>query len=277
MLTNMSECIRAYQRAYIAQVFRRDLHELYSALSVELALEIGIEQPPTLDDFDRALEHLTLRDDRRESLDIGISFNQSMLIPIGTDMWLLDLAWVKEILFGLCWGIEVADGNFKGAALEELVAGEVDYLPTYPCKGPDGSKKQIDASFAVDDTLVIVECKARTWSVDFERGKPNAYSHRINRIIIPAINEVDKKAEWLAKRPVGRNYDISGFRRILPIVVTPFTEFIHSRHSKYWLTHDVPRVLNPSELKRILEDGTVSQAVRELSNTVPIAPTGMES
>jgi hypothetical protein len=66
------------------------------------------------------------------------------------------------------------------------------------------------------------------------------------------------------EHPKGTNYDITGFSDILPIVVTPFVEYIPSLKSYYWLSKELPRVMTPAELKKALENETFSAITRNL-------------
>jgi len=125
-------------------------------------------------------------------------------------------------------------------------------LPLGPCESYEGEKRQVDAAFEFEDRLVIVECRAVGRSIGFERGNPEAIQFR-QRVIEKALGDVDEKARWLARHPVGRNYDIRRFRTIIPVAVTPFVEFVPSLNPRYWLTEQLPRVLTPGELKEALD------------------------
>jgi hypothetical protein len=108
-------------------------------------------------------------------------------------------------------------------------------------KAFDGSSSQFDAAFRMDQILVIVECKAAGTSLSFERGDPSAVNHRLSKVH-EGVTDVDEKTNWPSTRPVGKNYDVSAFDKILPIVVTPFVEFIPTLETKYWISDRLPRV-----------------------------------
>ena len=109
----------------------------------------------------------------------------------------------------------------------------------------------------------MVECKAVGKSIGFDRGNPDAMRFRQD-LIDGALSEADDKASWLSDHPIGINYDISSFKDILPIAVTPFVEYIPSTSTWYWLTDSLPRVLTPKELRDALEDGTLKSVDRNV-------------
>jgi hypothetical protein len=172
-------------------------------------------------------------------------------------------------MYHLFFGLDVPDQRFKGALLENLVRRGHSALPMGEIKAPDGSGRQIDAAFALGDTLVIVECKALGRSLGFERGDRRAIEFR-NRKLDGFLRDVDDKARWLAAHPGGptQAYTLQSFRRIVPVVVTPFAEYIPSLEPRYWLVEDLPRVLTPSELKDALDEGRLQAAAEGGLNTI---------
>lgn len=207
----------------------------------------------------RAIRFWTLnRKQRQESVDLAYSGPHSIVLPFDKKRYFIDYTWIRRRLYDLFFGIQIPDENFKGDALENLVQSQALVLPITPCKAEDNTMKQIDASFAVDNRLVVVECKAISKSIGFHRGDPEAIRYRTKKID-KALAQVDEKAQWLSQRPRGRNYDISGYSDILPIVVTPFVEYIPSLNTHYWITSDQPRVITPQELDAALRAGTFKE------------------
>jgi len=205
----------------------------------------------------KAMQFWKLDDSKRSELDLAYSGPHSVFLPYDKQHVFIDYPWIHRRLYDLFVGVSIPDQNFKGEALERLVQFKSSALPTGQCKARDGTAKQIDAAFAVGDRLIIVECRATGKSIGFDRGDPNAIQYRIG-IIDRALNDVDKKADWLIRHPVGANYDITRFKDILPVAVTPFAEFIPSLGPQYWLKEGLPRVLTPLELRAALQDGTLA-------------------
>jgi hypothetical protein len=60
-------------------------------------------------------------------------------------------------------------------------------------------------------------------------------------VVEKALQDINDQARWLAARPVGRNYDVSAYRTILPVGVMPFREYMPSRDPHYWNSSRPPR------------------------------------
>jgi hypothetical protein len=215
------------------------------------------------DQLDAAFAFLELDSAKRVDIDLAYAGPHYVFLPYGSELLFIDYAWVDRRLYDLFLGVQVDDQNFKAIALERMVRQGGSVLPRLACRAPDGHSKQIDASFAVGDRLVIVECRAVWRSVAFDRGDPEAIRYR-NDKIDGLLADVDAKAHWLAARPVGANYDVTHFVDILPVGVSPFVEYIPSLGTRYWLTGDLPRVLTPSELRLALEDGSLGNVSTNL-------------
>ena len=108
----------------------------------------------------------------------------------------------------------------------------------------NGEARQIDASFALGDRLVVAKCRAVSKSVAFKRGDPKATEFR-RRKLLKAFHDVDEKAHWLADHPMGRNYNASTYREILPLVVSPFVEFAPAPTNAYRISDTLSRVTTP--------------------------------
>jgi hypothetical protein len=244
---------RAYEGPYTREyVFSEVQAFLPSAISI---LELDESNIGTMDIAD-AIRFLELDESSRSMIDLATPGPHNIFMPYNDDRVFIDYAWISRRLYNLFWGIWIPDQNFKGDALERTVRFQKSVLPTGPCKSA-GAQKQIDAAFAVGRRLIIVECKAVGWSIGFDRGDPESIQYR-HQMVENALDQVDEKARWLANHPLGTNYDIRQFHDILPVVVTPFVEFIPGMQPRYWLTNTVPRVLTPQELEKALKGGGLS-------------------
>jgi hypothetical protein len=78
---------------------------------------------------------------------------------------------------------------------------------------------------------------------------------------LPPLVEVDDKANWLMSRRKGTNYEIpESIKIIIPIVVSPFVEYIWSTNEDLWLTKEIPRICTLKELKElVLHKHTISE------------------
>lgn len=249
-----------YERAYVIKEiedFLRPASELF-----------GLEIDPKQVNVQIGIHFLELNDKKREMIDVLLGGPHSVFLPLNDDRIFIDYAWIGNIFYYLFHNIKVSDQNFKGDALEQIVHKGRSVLPIGQCHALNGESRQIDAAFEIDDILLIIECRAVGRSLGVDRGDPSAIQYRIN-LLNRTLSDIDEKARWLARNPVGTNYDIRKYKNIIPIGITPFVEYLPSLDSFYWID-TIPRVLTPEELKINLEDRTLKDAVMKSTNRVTI-------
>jgi len=240
---------RCYEGCYTLSAIREEIKYYLPAAADILKLE---SDAVSIEDLNVAIDFWSLSDKRRTMIDLAYPGPHSIFLPAFDEKWFIDYAWILRRLFDLFLGISVSDQNFKGDALENSLHQLPSVLPRIPCVADDGSKKQVDWAFGIGCHLLIAECKAVGKSIGFDRGDPTAIDYRQNKVVERTLTEANDKAQWIAKRPRGRNYDITGFQDILPVGVSPFEEFIPSKRDFYWIAEGVPRVLTPSELRELV-------------------------
>ena len=189
---------------------------------------------------------------RQTGIDLIYSGPHAIVVPLDEEWVLLDYAWIIKRLKDLFVGVKLERQHFKGPILEEDIAVDDAPLPRTELSARDGSSRQIDGSFACGDWLVVVEARAVGRSIGIKRGQFEAIEFR-NTKLDKALSDIDEKAKWLRENRIGKNYDVTRFKGLTPIAVTPFVEFIHSTSAHYWLDHETPRVLAPSELRKLLD------------------------
>lgn len=263
--------IRYWQRAYEAPVRGNLILDKIISYLPAAKESVGISDVESItnDDIKSAIDFWTLTDLEQDAIDLVYSGPHCIFLPY-EDRFFIDFAWILRRLYELFHGVRHSDQNFKGQALEIAVRVNPSVLPYGECKSNSGECRQIDYACVIDDCLVIAECKAVSKSIAFDRGIISAIQYRISNVVERAINEADEKANWLLHNPQGSNYDISKYRTILPVGVSPFIEFIPSLAEKFWINKDLPRILTPCEFKALVEDAEV---VRNAWNTISIRGT----
>jgi hypothetical protein len=258
---------RAYEGPHTLDYLMNEI-KAFLPLGID-ALELGL----SVDEIDiaRVFSFLKLSGQERGAIDLITAGPHSLFLPVGTTHAFIDYCWGFRLLYHMFYGVELPDQNFKGDALERLVHGGQSVLPLKECKSISDTVRQIDAAFKVGDTLVVIECRAVARSFGVDRGDPQALQYRRQKIE-KALQDIDEKARWLSQNPVGTNYDIRRFARILPLAVTPFVEYMPSANSCYWLSETLPRVLTPRELSEALEGGVLDEVSKASSHTLPIPP-----
>lgn len=266
--SSSTSIVRYWQRAYEGPSLTSMVQDQIMASMPAAARVLDIdEQQLGSSDIAKAVQFWTLDADTAPHIDLSYSGPHSIFLPYGSDRVFIDYAWIDRRLYDLFWSVSIPDQTFKGDYLEEVVRGGESVLPVGACEARDGQERQIDAAFDAGTRLVIAECRVASHSIGFDRGDPEAIRFR-TRKINKALEDVDDRAQWLAKHPVGKNYDVSHFQEIVPLVVSPFVEYIPSLDSEYWLTDDLPRVLTPWELEAILREGRLTELCH---NSVSIA------
>jgi hypothetical protein len=251
---------RHFQRGYDGANAINDIVDAVTACLPEVVRRLELKVEICDIDIAAAVRFLTLSDEVRELIDVSYAGPHSVFLPTIDSKVFVDYAYLSTRLYHSFFDLHVSDQNFKGDALEIVTQSEVSTLPIAALKSFDGTRRQIDAAFAQGEILVIAECRAVGRSIAFDRGDTVAIKKRI-AVVDKALQDADEKAQWLAKRPVGTNYDVREYRGILPVGVTPFVEFIPSRAARYWIDESTPRVLSPPELRRALLDGRFKAAL----------------
>jgi hypothetical protein len=245
--------IQTFQRAYDGPWPREQFIEIIRLFLGHTLETLGSARKPEDVEIESVISALECSEQRRSAIDPLLGAPLSIFLPFGDGRVIVDYAWIHNILYDLFFGIKISDQNFKGLALEKLVHQERSVLPTVACRAKDGSSRQFDAAFESGDLLIVIECRVKARSFAIERGDRHALQLRRD-FIEKALSDIDEKADWIQQHPVGTNFDIRNFRRILPVAVTPFEEFIPSLADRYWIRRDLPRVLTPDELRKALRD-----------------------
>jgi hypothetical protein len=229
---------------------------------------LGLRIDPLSVDVGKTISFLSLNSEDRAHIDLLCSGPHALSLPLD-DRVFIDYAWLQRTLYNLFYEVKLSDQNFKGIALEEIARKGKSALPYGPCQSLKGDRRQIDAAFAREDKLIIAECRAFARSFGVDRGEPEAIRYRLRKLN-DALRDVDGKARWLASNPKGANYDISPYRRIIPVAVTPFREYIPSLNSWYWLTSSMARALSPTELDELLDSpGSLEEASCSSNCVIP--------
>jgi hypothetical protein len=242
---------KCWQRSYEGPYKKEDIFNILQNDLSSCIEYFGLSEESI--DLEKGFDYWALTEEKRKNIGLSYPGPHSIFLPYGKDRYFIDYAWMNHRLFDLFWNCKISDENFKGTALETLIQGQQELaLPTKECKSLNGDKRQIDASFERNDVLLIIECKSNNRSIGFYKGTKNSLVFRKERYE-EAVKQVDEKAEWLIREFKGTNFDISKFRKIIPIVITPFIEYIPYNERKYWISDKIPRILTPSELIDLIE------------------------
>jgi len=207
---------------------------------------------------------------QKSQIDLWSRGPNRLILPLTEDRVVVDMVALPFLVHDVIWDIgrHVQDWRPKGAPLEDLVEERAAQCPHASVwrkrgllRGTDQSSREIDVGIICGDVLFVVDCFALARSLAFDKGKPEALSHRQEKLTAK-LEQVDTLAQWLKAHPRGNNYDVpSQIRRLVPLVVSAFVEYIWTRDRGLWLTDHVPRVCTVSEFETILRSAEIRKQV----------------
>lgn len=119
----------------------------------------------------------------------------------------------------------------------------------------------IDAIGESGDTALLISCKSRPKTDAFERGEfrevRNVATH-----VADAVAHWSSIIETLRRRPKGDNYDFGGYRRIIGVVVYPFTPWAPSGPATAEVASGLPAASTAGELAEFCKKRRRSPAGR---------------
>jgi hypothetical protein len=88
--------------------------------------------------------------------------------------------------------------------------------------------------------------------LNYEIGRPRTFELRRDRLD-DKVEQVLELSEFLQTNPRGTNYDFTDIERIVPLVVSPFVEWLWDRSERLWLSDGTPRILSANEALDLVE------------------------
>jgi hypothetical protein len=204
-----------------------------------------------------AIKQLTFTPNKRKDINLTTRGPRFLVFPTNKHI-VLDYASILPILLTKHHFLK-GDLSAKGPLFEEGIKtklinkGYHVWFCSKELKQSDGTKKEIDISLYIENILFIAELKCINRSFDFEEGNIKALEFRRKKFV-DALREIEDKADWLKKNREGLNYKIpKSIDVIIPIVISPFVEYIWSKNPNLWLTKNVTRICTYQEIIKILD------------------------
>jgi hypothetical protein len=204
-------------------------------------------------------------------IDLGRFSPVKLIYPVGNDSWLIDWTLMQQMIHDVMSLVgRIMTGTIaqlRGHQLEEVFG---DYLALHISqfggsvwwRGRRNNLLRFDTKVArdadiallVESCVVVVEVKAHAMPRDLLiLGDLGALTERWEKVLRPALDQVDTLADLVRSAPKRRNFDIpESVQWIVPLVCTPACEWIPSTDRKWWLFDDVPRVCTLAELMEVL-------------------------
>ncbi|HDK26448.1 MAG TPA: hypothetical protein ENG48_05075 [Candidatus Atribacteria bacterium] len=131
-----------------------------------------------------------------------------------------------------------------------------------------GEEREIDSSFFIREFLFLLECKSVNVSFAFDMGDKRALEFRKEKIK-RAFDELNDKVDFIVKNRKCLSYPIpQNIKYIIPIVVSPFAEYIWEKSDNLFISENLPRVLTPNELGEIKEFKDLSFLINKPFTTI---------
>lgn len=244
-----------YQRAYLIHDNLENLEKMSLQMMQNLAKKMSIKpETLTIENVKKITNFLTLSKLEQKKISLWTYGPNYVFIP-SDNFILVDLVNSVKVLENLFFGIRI--GDEKGDVFENnyrafIQNSNLDLLKERRIENFDDKEREIDAAVRVKDTLYLIECRALERPLNYEIGNIDTLSTRKKELLIK-LEQAETLAEFIKKNPKGKNYDFSWAKQIVPIMVTPFVEWIWSDDNKFWLTDDIPRILSPKESLQIMK------------------------
>jgi hypothetical protein len=207
------------------------------------------------------LEQVTLTEKLRDKISLWSGGPHPILIPIKTG-WIIDLVGIFEFISRMFTGVSDT-GSIRGKIFEETVRHAIDEIRVNSNLewGPREIREngrlvdEIDAMIRKGNTVYVCECFSMWRPLNFEIGHPATIEARTTQINEKIAQAFDT-CSYLKVHPIGRNYDYHDVLEFVPLVVSPFIEWLPNASNHYWLSAKRPRVMALDELINFLSDAS---------------------
>lgn len=208
--------------------------------------------------IDAALNFITLSADLQNKISPWSGGPRPILIK-HQQSWVIDTVGIFEFIRRMFTGVH-DDGTARGTIFEATVRSSVDKIQASSGiqLGPrkiykDGQLiDEIDLMVRKHRTVFVCECFSMWMPLNFEIGDPNTIDARTAKID-EKIDQAMETCRFLSKNPTGANYDYSDVEEFIPIVISPFVEWLPKPNDRYWISKTVPRVMAIDELIQFFE------------------------
>lgn len=209
------------------------------------------------------LQRFLLLTSNKSILDLWTRGPKYFLYQISENFLVIDYSGLAHIVAFVLKEITSVDGeigNRRAFHFEDMIAEEVgkefgsDSIWVKSNEVRSGkNKKEIDASFVVEDILFLIEAKAVNVSFGFDKGDKKALDYRISKMK-SALKESNEKAEFLIKYQSTIQPPLpKRIKFICPLVVSSNHEYIWSLSEELFISEidELPRIITVEDLKKI--------------------------
>jgi hypothetical protein len=241
--------IQLYQRAYQTSE-KKSYSESLKIMSIALMDKwMGVGGHDIVNEFEQAFEFLSLTAQKQRGSGLWSLGPRYAFIDHGSGL-IIDLQGLPTVLMNAYFGIKYFPGK-KGALFEDEFRARaasvgLDVLPHRSLKIATKTFREVDAAIRVGDTLFLCECRAMEKPLDLEISRPKSVRIRINELDIK-VKQANSLALEVETSRLGLNYDFQWATKVVPLVVSPFVEWIWATGPELWIDEHTPRILSVEE------------------------------
>jgi hypothetical protein len=257
---NINYQYKILQRAYMVIKRKDHLRNLVETIERGYSMQLG--KGNLYKEFNKIFDFLAYRESMPRDVDLWTRGPRRIYIPVTNKYFLIDYSGFPGLISTIMLPISRvsgATGNKKSAHFEKKTNLEIVkifgekafWIGREKIHNNKEEDREIDASFCVRDFLFILECKSVNVSFGFDKGDVKSLNYRIEKSK-EGLSQVEDKALFIAKNKHSLTKPIpKGIKYIVPILITPFPEYIWEKSENLFLDKDLPKMLTLKELQQI--------------------------
>jgi hypothetical protein len=261
------------QRGYFVLENSEDsMHQLIEAVKKTYKQIFPDEKKPVLKNLLAAFNFLVYTDRNfsnfQERLLTGF-----MLLKVTNRKYLVDYTSFVYVLQTIVDSLRSIDGDLANLVSKDLesktkqtiisVFGKNAFFVNGELNTIDGKKKEIDASFIINECLIIFECKSLSVSEGTLIGSKNSLDFR-KRKLTEYLSESESKAEFIINNKEKLTKKIpDNIKYIAPLVVTSFPEYIWEKSDMLFINDKLSRFFILNDIERLNNENTYRDLIRK--------------
>lgn len=209
------------------------------------------------------LKKFLLQSNNKNDIDLWTRGPKKILYQLSENLMVFDYTGLTDIISYTCKELTMVDGetgNKRAISFEdELVSktisvyGDKNIWINRQVIDSKNGRKEIDASFIIDDVLFLLEAKAINVSFGYDKGDQNAIKYRIDKMK-SAFKELKSKSDFIKKNRKELNPKLPDhIKYICPIVISSYPEYIWEKTEDLFISEEkkLPRILTLNEIELI--------------------------
>ena len=248
------------QRAYTVTKRKDHLRNLVETIKRGYSIQLG--KGNLHKEFNKIFDFLVYRENTPREVDLWTRGPRKIYIPITNEYFITDYSGFSGLISTIMLPISrIAGetGNKKSAHFEKETNTEIIkifgrnsyWIGREKVYTDKNECREVDASFYLGKFLFILECKSVNVSFGFDKGDVKSLNYRIEKSK-EGLNQVEDTALFIAKNKHNLTKQIpKSVKYIIPILITPFPEYMWEKSENLFLDKDLPRVLTLKELQQI--------------------------